>query len=75
MLSRKDKNNKILLELEQFLKSYEIYYGERAAICLINAIIKEEEPDFLPEQLKQMRPKKLKRILLQKIKEVQKYEK
>ncbi len=69
MLSRKDKNNKILLELEQFLKSYEIYYGERAAICLINAIIKEEEPDFLPEQLKQMRPKKLKRILLQKIKE------
>lgn len=67
MLSKQDKVNSIVLE--QFLKSYEIYYGEKSTICLINDIMKEETIDFLPEQLKETSPKKLKRILSNIIKE------
>lgn len=61
MFSKQEKKNKILLE--QFIKSYEIYYGENSAIGLINDIMKEKVVDFLPEQLQQISSRKLKRTL------------
>ena len=55
MLRNKKEQQKILLE--QFFKSYEIYYGEDSTICLINDILMEEQIDFLPEQLQQISKK------------------
>lgn len=66
MLRKKKEQQKILLE--QFLKSYEIYYGEDSAICLINDILTEEQIDFLPEQLQQISKRRLRCILSDMIK-------